>query len=155
MGALKKYNPKQVSITFKGKSLKSGIVAGTFIEISRAERNSSLNVGGDGGATMVINNNRSATVTLTQRAGSDTNEDLSDWVLADEADNGVKNVGTLQIKDMSGNSLHIDEEAFLDGPADAPYGIEESERVWTFQCPNMTIDSRGNNAASDTGTSLG
>lgn len=149
MGALKKYDPKRVSITFRGRSLKSGIVAGTFIELTRSQRNSALNMGGDGGATVVIINDRSTAVSLTLRQGSDTNDILNEYVQEDESDNGTKVIGTLQIKDITGRSLHIDEEAFLDGPPDHGFGVEEGDRTWTFQCPNMRIQVQGNNAASD------
>lgn len=149
MGALKKYDPKKVSISFLGKSYNAGIITGTFIEISRAERNSSLNVGGDGGATMVINNNRMTTVSLTLRAGTDSNDGLTDVLEQDEADNDTKNVGTLMIKDLMGRSLHIDYEAFLNGPPDPSYSTDEGEYTWTWECPNMAITPRGSNAAND------
>lgn len=149
MGALKKYDPKKVSVTFKGIPLNSGIVDGTFIEISRTERNSSLNTGADGGSTLVINNNRTTTCSLTLRMGSDTNDELTEIVLEDEADNDVKNVGVFQVKDLTGRSLHIDEEASLDGPPDTSYSTDEGEHGWTWNCPNMTMEPRGSNAALD------
>jgi len=148
MGALKKYDPKKVSVTFRGVSLNSGIIDGSFVTFSRANRNSSLNTGADGGSTLIINNNRNTVVTLSLRAGSDTNDYLSDIVLEDEADNDTKTIGTLQIKDMTGKTLHIDEEASLDGPPDGEYATEESENGWNFNCPSMRIDARGSNAAA-------
>lgn len=152
MGALKKYDPKKVSFSFIGKNYNSGIIEGTFIEVARAERNSSLNVGGDGGATLVINNNRMVTVSLTIRMGSDSNDGLTDLLLEDEADNDIKNVGVLMIKDLTGRALHIDEEAFINGPPDTSFSTDEGEHTWTWECPNMKIEPRGSNAANDSQT---
>lgn len=150
MGALKKYDPKEVTITWRGISLNSGIVDGTFITISRTSRNSSMNTGTDGGSTMVINNDRTGVVALTLRAGSDTNDVLSDIVNLDEAGIGIKAVGPLEIRDFSGKSLHFDDEAFLDGPPDSEFANEESDNPWTFMCSNLRMNVRGSNAASET-----
>jgi hypothetical protein len=152
MAALKKYDPKQVTITWLGQQLNIGISEGTFVAVTRAERNSSLNVGGDGRATMVINNNRSGTIAITYRAGSSSNDYLTDRLLEDEADPETKNVGPLVIQDFSGATLHSDPQAFLNGPPDDERGTDENDREWTFECPELTMEPRGNNdAAAATG----
>lgn len=150
MAALKKYDPKEVTITWRGIPLNSGIVDGTFITVVRTSRNSALNIGSDGGGTMVINNDRSGTIGLTLRSGSDTNDTLSDVVNIDESGTGLKAVGELEVRDFSGRTLHFAEEAFLDGPPDDEFANDESEIPWAFQCHDLKMNSRGNNAASET-----
>lgn len=149
MAALKKYDPKEYIATWDGIVLNKGIVDGSFFTVSRNERNSSLNKGGDGGSTMVIGNDRSGNFGLTLRAGSDTNDELSDVVIKDESSDGTKRVGVLEIRDFSGRSHFIDEESYLDGPPDMEASNEEGENSWNFICPDLTIEARGSNFASE------
>ena len=148
MGALKQYDPKEVTITWDGVFLNEGIASGTFITIARNVRQFTLNVGGDGGGTRVRNPDRSATVTVTMRMGSQTNALLSDRILDEEADPPIPHITTLTIKDNSGNTLVEAPEAFLDGPPDTTFGTEEGTLEWTFLCLEMTVDVRGNLEAS-------
>ena len=150
MAALKKYDPKEVIFTWRGIALNDGIVDGTFIIAARTSRNASMNVGSDGKATMVINNDRTGTVTLVLRAGSNTNNTLSDINGIDESGLGQKSVGMLQVQDFSGNTLMTDEEAFIDGPPDVEFANEEGENTWTFMCPDLTIFAGSSNLAAET-----
>ena len=150
MGALKKYDPKEVTFSWRGIPLNSGIVDGTFITVGRTNRNASLNKGADNGSTLVVNNDRSGTVTLTLRGGSDTNDTLTSINNLDEAGIGLKAVGPLEVKDFSGRSLHFDAEAFLEGPPDTEFSNEESDTSWTFMCPDLKMNVGGSNAASET-----
>ena len=147
MGLLKKYDPKHVTITFDGLVLNEGIVKGTFITVERNEPNSSVNVGGDGGSTMVIGHDHSGTARLTLRAGSVTNDTLTDIVLKDESNPDDKRVGAFQVEDFSGRTKHIDAEAFLSGPPSDEKGTEEGAREWTFVLPRLTMEARGNSDA--------
>ena len=84
-GRLKQYDPKLVIITWGSEDISSGIAADEFITIARLERGSTMNVGGDGGATRVVNNNRTSTVTVTYRKGASTLDFLADKVSNEEA----------------------------------------------------------------------
>ena len=150
MAALKKYDPKEVIFTWRGITLNEGIVDGTFITANRNERNASMSTGADGRSTMVINNNRSGTITLVLRAGSNTNDTLANIVGLDESSLGQKSVGAIEVRDFSGNTLVFDEEAFLDGPPDVEFANEEGENTWTFICPDVNIGARGSNFAAET-----
>jgi len=146
MGALKKYNPKEVTITWLGRSLNSGVSAGTFFTAARTVRKAQLNTGSDGRSTLVESENRTGVMTVSYRAGSESNDFLVNRQLQDEADN--RQIGMLQIKDFSGRSLFTDEQASLDGPPDVEKGDEEGDQQWTFLCPDMNIEARGNNDAT-------
>lgn len=148
MGALKKYDLREVTVTWDGLSLASGVSAGEFITFARNEPTGSLNTGADGKSTMVVNPNRTAAASLNLRAGSDTNDLLADVVASDESGNGSKRVGVFQVKDFSGKSLLISEETFLAGPPDVGYGDEEADNAWNFVCADSTMDVRGSNQAA-------
>lgn len=148
MGLLKKYDPKKVVITWGNLLLNSGIIDGSFVTVSRTSRNSSLNVGADGRGTMVINNDKSAAITVSLRGGSDVNDSLSDIVLNDETDNDEKLVAPLTIRDFTGRTLLTSDEVFLDGPPDVEYATDESENTWTLMGLQVIMDVRGNNEAA-------
>lgn len=148
MGALKVYNPKEVVFIFDGIPLESGIIDGSFITLSRVSRNASLNVGADGGGTLVRINDKSVTVTLSLRKGSATNDKLMDIIATEEAIDGQKRVGPLTVEDFSGRALSFGQESFLDGPPDDEYSTDEGEVTWTWMVLDMTVDVRGSSDAA-------
>lgn len=148
MGALKVYNPKEVVFIFDGIPLESGIIDGSFITLSRVSRNASINVGADGGGTLVRINDKSTTVTLSLRKGSVTNDKLMDIIAAEEAIDGQKRVGPVTIEDFSGNSLSFGQEGFLDGPPDDEFSTDEGEVTWTWMVLEMEVDVRGSSDAA-------
>ena len=147
MGALKEYDPKQVTITWDGIDLNKGIIAGTFITVARNTRTFSINVGADGGGTRIRSNDRSAVITLSLRKGSETNGLLSDRLRNEELPNPVGTVKALTIKDLTGNTLHSTPQAFLDGPPDDAFGNEEETVEWTFLCLELDVNVRGSKEA--------
>lgn len=148
MGALKVYNPKEVVFIFDGIALESGIIDGSFITLSRVSRNASLNVGADGGGTLVRINDKSVTVTLSLRKGTNTNDKLMDIIATEEADDGQKRVGPVTIEDFSGRSLSFGAEGFLDGPPDDEFSNDEGEVTWTWMVLEMEVDVRGSSDAA-------
>ena len=148
MGALKKYNPKEVVFIFDGIALESGIIDGSFITISRVSRSASLSTGADSGGTLVVINDRSATVTLSLRKGSSTNDKLMDIIATSEATDGQPRVGPVTIEDFSGRSLSFGAEGFLDGPPDDEFSTDEGEVTWTWMVLDMVVDVRGSSDAA-------
>ncbi|MFB3107158.1 MAG: phage protein [Pseudomonadales bacterium] len=148
MGALKVYNPKEVVFIFDGIPLESGIIDGSFITLSRVSRNASINVGADGGGTLVRINDKSVTVTLSLRKGTNTNDKLMDIIAAEEAIDGQKRVGPVTIEDFSGRSLSFGQEGFLDGPPDDEFSNDEGEVTWTWMVLEMEVDVRGSSDAA-------
>ena len=147
MGLLAKYDPKNVTITFGSLVLNEGIAAGTFVEITREERNSDINIGSDGGGTVVINHNRKTTATVTLRNGSNANTKMSEIVLQDEADNDIKVIETFMVKDFNGDTQVDGPECFIDGPPDVSFGDEEGDTVWNIMGLSMAIFAGSSNEA--------
>jgi hypothetical protein len=140
------YDPKNYFINFGGQSIKNGIADGTFINITRNARQRSVRVGSDGGATIQVDPNRSATITLTYLAGSDTNTILDKMRESEDATPAIYKVGTFQLSYLNGDTFAIDNEAFIDGPPDITGETGESTRTWTIICPSIKMNSRGTDA---------
>ncbi len=140
------YDPKTVNINFGNKSIKSGIADGTFVSVTRTSRTRSVRIGSDGGATIQVNPDRSATVQLTYLAGSRTNDLLEEMRQDEDGFPGVYKVGTLSITYLDDGTAVFDENAFIDGPPDITYETGESTRTWTIVCPNVVMNSRGTDA---------
>lgn len=137
------YDPKKVMITFGNQSLNEGIVDGTFLSLTRANRTRTVRVGSDGGVTIVVNNDRSSSLEITYRAGSQTNDLLEDLRQDEDGDDPVYKVGTLLIEDFSGRTLIEDENAFIDGPPDVEFSQDEPSRVWRLMLPKTKTVVRG------------
>lgn len=146
------YDPKKVHINFGGTSIKKGIADGTFVSVTRTAPTRSTRAGSDGGVTIQVNPDRSATIEVTYLASSKTNDILEDFRLKEDADPAVYEVGTLMIEDQNGKSLIVDENAFITGPPAVSFSTGEETRVWTWMCPDVTINARGNNAPPRIGT---
>lgn len=137
------YDPKKHVITFGGKAINAGIVDGTFFSLTRTSPTLSLRGGSDGGQTMVVNNDRSATFEVTYRAGSQTNDVLEDLRQPQDSEPGVYEVGTLLLKDMSGRTVISDENAFITTTPDVEGSQDEPSRTWQLMLPKPTITVRG------------
>ncbi len=149
----KDYDPKSVIITWTSPNfalgpvrLNQGIVDGTFVTIGRNVPTNSMRVGGDGETTRVKSNNRTGLVTVTLRAGSDTNQELSNILNAYEA-TGLGNVGGIMVQDFSGTSLYACPNAFIQGWSEkANSSDSEDDIVWIFECPNLFMNHGSNKA---------
>lgn len=138
------YDPKKVVAIFGNQVLNNGITEGTFLTVARTTQTRSYRVGADGTGTIVVSNDKSATLTLTLRAGSATNDVLRDMQQLEDGDNPIYQVGTLTVQDFSGRSLISEENAFITGPpASVEYSDTEPSRVWTIMLPHPTIEVRG------------
>lgn len=141
------YNPKQVQMTYGGKSIKNGIADGTFITVTRTVPTGSLRVGSDGDGTIQNDPNASATVEITYLAGSATNSILDDFRSSQDGVPSIIKVGTLEISDFNGESEVFDDNAFIVGPPVVSFSTGEEQRTWTIMCPKARINARGSNAA--------
>ncbi len=137
------YDPKKVMVTFGNQAISDGIAEGTFLSLTRTNRTRSLRVGSDGRSTIVVNNDRSASVEITYRAGSKTNDVLEDLRQAEDGSSPSYLVGTFTVEDFSGRTLIEDENAFIDGPPDAEFSQDEPSRVWRLMLPGPKIVVRG------------
>ncbi len=143
MSALKRYDPKQVICEWDGITLNEGIAEGTFIVVSRQVPRNALNVGADGNGTKVVNNNRSATITVTVRKGSAVNSLLTDRLRDEEKENPIDHTSAASVKDFSGNSQFQSPKAFLVGFPDSDFASDETNREWILMCLECDMEPRG------------
>lgn len=127
--SLRTYDPAQVTVAIGG-AIMSGYTDGTFVEIARNDNTWNTVVGADGLVTRGKSNNRSATLTLTLKQSSPSNDVLSALLVADELTNG--SVFPVLIKDLSGTSIYFSAQAFINTFAGATYSKDITDRSWTF-----------------------
>jgi len=141
MAKLKTYDAGDVSVVIGTRAL-SGLAEGTFVTVARAEQTFTKVVGADGEVTRSKTNNKSGTYEITLLQGSSDNAFLSALHLADE--NTGAGIFPAGVKDNSGSSLHFGQQCWIQKPADAPYGRDAAERVWTIEIADMETFIGGN-----------
>ena len=134
---MKKYAADGVSVIANGTPL-TGFAEGSFVTVARAVESATLAIGADGKGTMVVNPNKSGTITVRLQQTS-----LSNAVLTTlEA---TKAVFAVIIKDTNGNSLHSGAKAFVSSMPSSDYAQEVSAREWTIMVEAL-IHFEGGNA---------
>jgi hypothetical protein len=101
-----------------------------------------LLVGADGEATRSKSNNNAATVTLRLMQTSDMNDILTSYYQADKLANNGK--FPLMIKDNSGRSLHVAEQAWVQKLPAVNYGAEAGPREWVIRTGELVSTVGGN-----------
>ncbi len=139
--ALKEYDPGEVQLSFFG-VIPTGYAEGTMITVERDERTWTKKVGADGEVARTRVRNSSGKVTFTLMSTSASNAELSVILIADELTGA--GVGPMLVKDNSGNDLHAAAESWLDGPPNAEYGDESSDREYVLECADLDMLSGGN-----------
>lgn len=139
--AVKTYNPKKVAVIVGG-AIMSGFADGEFVTISMDEDQWELKVGTDGEGTRSKQNNNSATVKIMLMQSSDSNVVLQGFWNSDKlSDAGVF---PLLIKDNSGKSLYMAEQAWIQKQPEAKFGKAAETREWTIRTDNMIPLEGGN-----------
>ncbi|MBC3540659.1 phage structural protein [Rufibacter sediminis] len=142
MAGVKTYDPKNVQVILGGTPA-SGFTDGTFISVAPDEDLYTKTIGADGEASRARSNNKSATVTLTLKQTSSTNDVLSTFVAADQvSDSGVF---PLMIKEIgSGRTLVFAQAAWVQRFPDLAYSKEVEDREWVIAVGQMDIFIGGN-----------
>lgn len=138
---LKTYDPKQVAIII-GVHVAGGFVDGTFVTVKRDEAKYSKRVGADGEVSRSRSNNMCATVELTVKATSATNDYLSAQALLDDLSNG--GVVEFMLKDNSGRTLVASAECWIQEEPTDEFGKEEGDRTWILALGQTTKFTGGN-----------
>ena len=139
--ATRPYDPGKIIILFRGKQI-LGFADGTFVKEMRAEESFKNKAGANGDVVRTRNRNKMGSVTVTLQSTSLSNDDLSSALALDELSG--TGAGALLVKDLLGNSLIQAEKAWVQKPADAPFGDDAENREWTLDCGEINIFNGGN-----------
>jgi hypothetical protein len=144
MDGVKTYDPNNVQIIMGGFPI-TGYADGSFIEVAYDEDLYSKTVGADGEVSRAKMNNRSATVTITLKQTSATNDELSALYAADQANNA--GVVPLFIKEQgTGRTLVFAQAAWVQKLPNLNYSKDVEDRVWTVATAQLKSFIGGNTA---------
>lgn len=137
----KTYNPKKVAV-IAGGFLMNGFADGTFVKVAFNNDQWTLQMGADGEGTRSKSNDFSAQVEITLMQSSDSNSILQGFWSSDSlSDSGVF---PLLIKDNSGRSLFVAEQAWVKKQPDAEFAKEAGPRVWVLETDKLIPFEGGN-----------
>lgn len=138
---LRTYSPDKVSVVVGDRPI-TGFAEGDAISAVRDNDTFTDVSGMSGEVARTKSNDKRGTITLTLLQSSPDNEYLSNLAAADEeTGTGVFNI---LIRDQDGTSLHEAETAWINKPADASYGKEQTDREWTIKCASLSTLIGGN-----------
>jgi hypothetical protein len=140
--ALKKYDPKLVTVIFGGPL--TGFADGTFVNVSYNDDLFTLVIGADGEACRAKTNNLSARVAVTLLQSSASNVFLSAALNTDLNSPLGDGILPFFLKDLSGTTLMSAENAWIVKPADVENAREPGSREWTIETDNMQFLVGGN-----------
>lgn len=134
--AMATYDPTQFGIIF-GASILGGFSDGSFLTVQRNEESFSIRTGVDGTTARAKNANKSARITLTLMATSESNDVLAAAAQADElTSSGVQ---SFLMRDNNGTTLVTAARCWVTKPADIEYGREVGDRQWVLETDNCQI----------------
>jgi hypothetical protein len=125
----KTYDPNLVQIIFKGVPI-VGFADGSFVTITPSAENFTKSVGADGEVARSKSNDNTYEVTITLMQTSLSNTYLSGVMTIDRLTN--LGTGSLQIIDLSGQTLFFFDAAWVRQAPDADFAKEVGERAWVF-----------------------
>lgn len=144
------YDPKEVLLTL-GTTTFSGFAEGSFIKIDRSGDIFTTVKGADGGVDRVNNNNSVFTIEVTLKQTSPTNEVLAAIAIADTNLNA--GVFPMVCKDLRSSRSYLPtdflgdkivffaSQAWISKDPESEYSDAMSNRVWTFSCTGLKLDS--------------
>lgn len=142
MQGIKTYDPSNVQIIVGGVPM-TGFADGTFIDIAFDDDQFKKTVGADGEVSRSKSNNNCATVALTLKQTSASNDALSALYSADRLNNGgavpmmIKEIGT-------GRTLCFTQAAWVEKLPNVSYSKDIEDRNWTLATAQMEIFVGGN-----------
>jgi hypothetical protein len=134
------YNPKKIAGSWNGIPF-VGFMDGTFVSVEADEDAAMKHVGAQGHATVAINANKGAKITVTFSQNAPVNAALS--ALLPDADRNRLPSGPLLLKDLNGTTVVFAETAWILKVANVTFGKEIEGREWTFDCEAATIVAGG------------
>jgi hypothetical protein len=127
--SVRTYDPKQTIVSIGG-SIMQGFADGTFLSIADDEDRFAKVVGADGTVSRAKSNNTSATVSLTLKRTSPSNDVLSSIARDDE----IANLGVvpIMVKDLNGTSLFQADAAWIQARPTEDSSKEIDDREWVI-----------------------
>ena len=142
MQGVKTYDPNNVQVIMGGVPI-GGFADGTFVSIAFDEDQFAKTVGADGEVSRSKSNNNSATITMTLKQTSASNDALSGFAQADNLDGS--GAVPLMIKEIgSGRTLCFTQAAWVQKLPDVGYSKEVEDRAWTIATAQMNVFIGGN-----------
>lgn len=135
--ALKTYAFDQVACIVGGVQIHGFVDGDDAISVEPNADDWELYEGNDGEVTRSKTSSKLSKVTIKLAQSSASNAYLA----------GLLKAGSIvpfMLKDGSGFSLHVSEQAFLLARPKAPYGKKVNDREYVLACPNMVSTEAGN-----------
>ena len=138
----KTYDYNQVAVIIGGVQA-TGMAEGDDVVMVEMDADAwNLTVGADGESTRSKSNNNAGTFKIKLMQTSDMNDILSSYYQADKLSNNGK--FPVMIKDNSGRSLHMAEQAWVQKLPAAGYGANAKEREWVIRTGELVNTVGGN-----------
>lgn len=139
---LKTYDFKQVACIFGGRQITGFAEGDDSIGVEPEADAWTKTVGADGEVTRSKSNNNSGKVMLKLMKTSDANDFLMSLYNADKLQNA--GMVPLMIKDNSGRSLHVGEQAWIKKLPKDGYGATAGTVEWEIDVADMVSNLGGN-----------
>ena len=105
---------------------------GVFCKYTHDDAYFGVKKGADGSVTRFRIPASVAKVEVTVQQSSPVNDLMTARLLSDHNTPGGAGVGSFILKDQGGTTLVTAAHAFIEGPPEAEFGVEVSDRVWTI-----------------------
>lgn len=138
------YSPENVTILIAGVYRVEGLMAGSFLTISKNSPISIAERTADGKIARLINKDDSYSVAITLTSTAEANDFLTKLALIDRATN--KGIFPIFIKDTTGSSMFFSPSAWIENMPNQEFTDEISPRTWTFRC-TQCVENIGSNGS--------
>lgn len=139
---MKTYDFKSVAVIIGGRIMSGFAEGDDAIQIGFDNNHWSTQVGADGEVTRSKGNNNTGTLKIKLQQTSESNDVLSAFYQSDRLANSGK--FPLMVKDNSGTSLYVAEDAWIEKVADSSFGANAGDREWTIKIANLVATLGGN-----------
>ena len=139
---MKTYDFKEVAVIIGGRIMSGFDEGDDVIMIGFDNDHWTTQVGADGEVTRSKGNNHTGTLTIKLKQTSESNDILNGFYQSDRLANSGK--FPILIKDNSGSSLYIAEEAWIKKAPGAGFGANAGAREWVISIANLVANTGGN-----------
>lgn len=142
MSSLAHYSPEDVTVLLGGVYPLDGFVDGSFVSIQKDSPNFTTKVTADGSISRTRNASSLYTVTVTLASFANTNKILT--ALAELDYRAMDARLPLLIKDSRGSTTFFSPETWVSKPTSVEFGLDITERTWSFTCSKGILIAGGN-----------